>query len=86
MRLFVLWIKIDMSREKKVEKSIDFYKGILSIFVISLFSMIAFLFINTESLSMVKIYILISGIVVMAIAIVIVAFLYFKYLNEMEKL
>ena len=75
-----------MSREKKVEKSIDFYKGILSIFVISLFSMIAFLFINTESLSMVKIYILISGIVVMAIAIVIVAFLYFKYLNEMEKL
>ena len=75
-----------MSREKKVEKSIDFYKGILSIFVISLFSMIAFLFINTESLSMIKIYILISGIVVMAIAIVIVAFLYFKYLNEMEKL
>ena len=75
-----------MSREKKVEKSIDFYKGILSIFVISLFSMIAFLFINTESLSTIKICILIGGIVVMAIAIVIVAFLYFKYLNEMEKL
>ena len=75
-----------MSREKKVEKSIDFYKGILSIFIVSLFSMIAFLFINTESLPAMKFYILISGIVVISIGIVIVALLYFKYLNELEKM
>ena len=75
-----------MSREKKVEKSVDFYKGILSIFVVSLFSMIAYLFINTESLSMMKVYVLISGIVVISVGIIAVALLYFKYLNELEKL
>ena len=75
-----------MSREKKVEKSVDFYKGILSIFVVSLFSMIAYLFINTESLSMTKVYVLISGLVVISVGIIAVALLYFKYLNELEKL
>ena len=37
-----------MSREKKVEKSLDFYKGILSIFVVSLFGMIAHLYMYIE--------------------------------------
>ena len=53
-----------MSREKKVEKSVDFYKGILSIFVVSLFGMIAYLYMYIDSLSMLKIIVLIAGILV----------------------
>mgnify|MGYP000089836808 FL=1 len=74
-----------MSREKKVEKSVDFYKGILSIFVVSLFGMIAYLYMYIDSLSMLKIIVLIAGILVMAISALIIGWVCIKYLDELEK-
>lgn len=74
-----------MSREKKVEKSVDFYKGILSIFVVSLFGMIAYLYMYIDSLSMLKIIVLIAGILVMAISALAIGWVCIKYLDELEK-
>lgn len=74
-----------MSREKKVEKSVDFYEGILSIFVVSLFGMIAYLYMYIDSLSMLKIIVLIAGILVMAISALIIGWVCIKYLDELEK-
>ena len=76
-----------MSREKKVEKSLDFYKGILSIFVVSLFGMIAYLYIYIyiDSLSMLKIIVLIAGILVIAISALVIGWVCIKYLDELEK-
>ena len=74
-----------MSREKKVEKSLDFYKGILSIFVVSLFGMIAYLYMYIDSLSMLKIIVLIAGILVIAISVLVIGWVCIKYLDELEK-
>lgn len=74
-----------MSREKKVEKSVDFYKGILSIFVVSLFGMIAYLYMYIDSLSMLKIIVLIAGILVIAISALAIGWVCIKYLDELEK-
>lgn len=74
-----------MSREKKVEKSLDFYKGILSVFLLSLCGMIAYLFVYADNLSRLKIYLLVAGIVAVAMLVTLVFCLCIKYLNELEK-
>lgn len=75
-----------MSKEKKIEKIIDTYKSMLSILVVSLFGMIAYLFVNVDSMSSLKIAILIGGIVLDCVAIGIGVWLYIRNLNELEKL
>ena len=75
-----------MSKEKKVEKIIDTYKSLLSILIISLFGMIAYLFVNVDSMSFLKLAILIGGIAFCCVAIGIGVWLYVKNLNELEKL
>lgn len=75
----------DLSREKKVEKSLDFYKGILSVFLVALFSMIAFLYLSIDSLSRLKICLIAAGIVVVAVIVALLFRLCYKYLNELEK-
>mgnify|MGYP006934529828 CR=1 FL=1 len=74
-----------MSREKKVEKSLDFYKGILSVFLLSLCGMIAYLFVYADSLSKLKVYLLVAGIGVVAVLVALVFYLCVKYLNELER-
>ncbi len=75
-----------MSKEKKIEKIIDTYKSMLSILVVSLFGMIAYLFVNVDSMSSLKIAILIGGIVLGCVAISIGVWLYIRNLNELEKI
>ncbi len=78
-------VECDLSREKKVEKSLDFYKGILSVFLVALFSMIAFLYLSIDSLSRLKICLIAAGIVVVAVIVALLFRLCYKYLNELEK-
>lgn len=73
-----------MSREKKVEKSLDFYQGILSVFLLSLCGMIAYLFVYADNLSRLKIYLLVAGIVAVAMLVTLVFCLCIKYLNELR--
>ena len=74
-----------MSREKKVEKSLDFSKGILSVFLLSLCGMIAYPFVYADSLSKLKVYLLVAGIGVVAVLVALVFYLCVKYLNELER-
>lgn len=75
-----------MSKKEKTDKLIDAYKSLLSILVVSLFGMIAFLFINVENLSNLKIITLICGIIVVLVAIGIVVWQYIRNLNELEEM
>ena len=74
-----------LSREKKVEKSLDFYKGILSVFLVSLCGMIAYLFVYADSLSRLKVCLIAAGIVAVAVIVALVFRLCCKYLDELEK-
>lgn len=73
-----------MSKSKKIEKIIDTYKNLLSILIVALFGMVAFLFVNADIMSVFKIVLLVLGIIFDCIIIAIVVWQYVKNLNILE--
>lgn len=73
-----------MSKSKKIEKIIDTYKNLLSILIVALFGMVAFLFVNADIMSIFKIVLLVLGIIFDCIIIAIVVWQYVKNLNILE--
>lgn len=58
----------------------------MPVFLVALFGMIAYLFINVDDLSAVKIVILAFGIVAVAVILVVLTLRNLKDLNELEEL
>ena len=75
-----------MSKKEKTDKLIDAYKNLLSILIVALFGMVAFLFINADNLSALKISVLVCGIVFMLIIVGIVVWQYIKNLNRLGEM
>lgn len=75
-----------MSKKEKTDKLIDAYKNLLSILIVALFGMVAFLFINADNLSALKTSVLVCGIVFMLIIVGIVVWQYIKNLNRLGEM
>lgn len=75
-----------MSKKEKTDKLIDAYKNLLSILIVALFGMVAFLFVNADNLSALKISVLVCGIVFMLIIVGIVVWQYIKNLNRLGEM
>lgn len=73
-------------RKDRLNHNAENYRTAMPVFLVALFGMIAYLFINVNDLSAVKIVILAFGIVAVAVILVVLTLRNLKDLNELEEL
>lgn len=73
-------------RKDKLNHSAENYRAVLPVLLVALFGMIAYLYINADDLSTLKIVILALGIAVVVFSTAFLTFLNFKHLKELEEM
>lgn len=73
-------------RKDRLNHNAENYRAMMPVLLVALFGMIAFLYINADTLSIVKIIILSLGILVIAGSIVVLSWKNRKDLKELEEM